>query len=222
MPSSRDASWVSFASSLAAIWSIDTDAYTSAPVVSLNGTQVRNVPAERAWSPPPVTRVRGFVVEPAAHQHAVLEAGQRLQRRRQLRERPHLLRGPVGHRHPVGHVEHAQPADGRRRGPGERSERRHHAVEQRQRQRRAQAAQHGAPRQMHLADEHGWSLPFLSCRPPPPSPPAHPAPGASGTARSPRCRAAAPTSAGRCVRDRRRAAARSARRSSSRRGRART
>jgi hypothetical protein len=48
MPSSIDASCVSFASSRAATWSIDTDAKTSAPRVTLNGTPVRNVPAALA------------------------------------------------------------------------------------------------------------------------------------------------------------------------------
>ncbi len=48
MPSSSDASCVSFSSCRAAIWSIDTEASTSAPEVILNGTPVRNVPAERA------------------------------------------------------------------------------------------------------------------------------------------------------------------------------
>jgi hypothetical protein len=48
IPSSSEASCVCLESSAAAIWSIDTDAYTSAPAVILNGTPVRNVPAERA------------------------------------------------------------------------------------------------------------------------------------------------------------------------------
>ena len=55
MPSSREVNWVCRPSSRAAIWSIDTAACTSAPAVSLYGTQVRNVPAEREWSPPPLT-----------------------------------------------------------------------------------------------------------------------------------------------------------------------
>ena len=48
MPSSIEASCVSFSIWRAAIWSIDTEASTSAPDVILNGTPVRKVPADRA------------------------------------------------------------------------------------------------------------------------------------------------------------------------------
>ena len=50
-PSSSEASWVSFENSFAASWSIVVAATTLASVIALNGTHVRNVPADRAWSP---------------------------------------------------------------------------------------------------------------------------------------------------------------------------
>ena len=64
MPSSSEASCVSFDSCLAAIWSIEMEPKTSAPEVSLKGTPVRKVPAERAWSPPPLTRFAGSSARP--------------------------------------------------------------------------------------------------------------------------------------------------------------
>ena len=58
-------------------------------------------------------QVRGLVVQAAAQEHLVLEGRQRLQRRRQLRERPFGLREPVRHRHAVGHVEDTEAPHGR-------------------------------------------------------------------------------------------------------------
>ena len=97
-----------------------------------------------------------LVVEAADQQHPVPVLVERLQGRRELSglERLLLLGEPVRHRHAVRDVENPEPADGRRGGPADRGQRRHHAVQQGQRNRGAESAQHRTARQRLLGDEH--------------------------------------------------------------------
>ena len=105
----------------------------------------------------------GAVVEVGQHRQVLAHRLERLQQARQVEP------GGVGRRRPVavpgddavGHVDHAQPLRRLRRGPRERGQRRHHAVQQRQRQRRAHAPQHGAARDGPLRDDHMSPRPGL-------------------------------------------------------------
>ena len=157
MASSSDASTVSVPRTRAAIWSIDVPARMSGPSVFFGWTPVRNVAAARTWSPVPLAgqRERRGVGEAAYDEQPVLERGERLQRHRQIAQGSLDGRCPLVHDHAVGHVAGEQPGRGPRRGAADGGERRHHAVEQRQRQRRADAAQERPAGQRCLRDDHG-------------------------------------------------------------------
>ena len=99
-------------------------------------------------------RRRRVVGEPREHGDAIAERLERLHRRRE-REAGTLLRGrPLLHHHAVRHVDHAEAERRLCRRLRRRGERRHHAVQQRQRQRGAEAAQNRAARQRHPGDDH--------------------------------------------------------------------
>jgi hypothetical protein len=83
---------------------------------------------------------RGRVVDAAQQQHAILEARQRLQRQRQVVGRSVALRDPVAGGVAVRDIHDREAPRHLRVGSGERRERRHHALEQRQRQRGPQPA----------------------------------------------------------------------------------
>ena len=92
-------------------------------------------------------------LESRQHQHPVAERRQRLENRRQLEGRALGLRQPVVHRHPVRDVEGLEPVDRFRRGAGQD---RRHRLQQRQADRRAEAPQHGAPRQALRGEKGHW------------------------------------------------------------------
>ena len=102
----------------------------------------------------------GFLARHAAqHQQLIAEWGERLQQRRQLERRPLGGRLPAPDVHSVRRVDDAEAAHwlgGRLR---ERRQRRHHAVEQGQRDRRAKAAQKRPPGQAQFRDNHGCRCP---------------------------------------------------------------
>ena len=129
----------------------------------------------------------GLVLGKAAHDHGpVAERSERRENRRQLERRPFAGRGPVVDageiaRDAVGQVNEAEPRRRARRRLRQHRGRRHHGVEERQGQRRAQASQHRASRQRGLGDEHRPSPCFLPTWPGPRR--RHRRPGACGTAR---------------------------------------
>ena len=93
---------------------------------------------------PFVQPLLGFLVRHAAQdKHPVLDWRQRRQDRREFK----LARGrrhPARHAHPVRHIDCPDPLHRARRAGARCGEGRHHAVEQRQRDGRAEAAQHRA------------------------------------------------------------------------------
>ena len=98
------------------------------------------------------------VVEAAQQQQPVAVGGQRLERRRELERAALVRRCPLLHDDPVRHVDGAEAGRRPGRGPGERGERGHHAVEQRQRQRGAHAAEDGPAGEGFLGDHHDSDL----------------------------------------------------------------
>ena len=97
----------------------------------------------------------GDPVHSGQHLHVAAQRLQRLQDEGELEVRAFRRGDPVLHPHPVGHVDHPEPRDGGRRGLAKRRERRNHPVEERKRQRYAESAQHGAPRERLSGDDHG-------------------------------------------------------------------
>ena len=99
-------------------------------------------------------RVGLSVRETAQHEQAVLDRRQRAQNRRQLEP------GARGRRHPlllddaVRHVDESESGGGGGSGLGQGGRRRHHRVEQRQRDGRAQPAEERPARQRHLRNDH--------------------------------------------------------------------
>ena len=91
--------------------------------------------------------------QPGEHHHPVTERAERAQRGREL-QRGLRRRGPRLHRHAVREVDPPEPA--RRLGRPGRDPRQHrgHRIQHRERQRRADPAQEGAPRQRLLGDDH--------------------------------------------------------------------
>ena len=155
MPSSSEANCVSLPNSCAAIWSIDTAANTSAPAVSLNGTHGQECAGRPRVIAAALDEIRRLVREPAEQEDPVLELASDRSVGGSSVERPLRLREPVAHGHAVGHVEHAKTRSHRRgRRLAEGGQRRHHAVQQRQREARAKATQHRAAGQVHLGDDH--------------------------------------------------------------------
>ena len=119
---------------------------------------------ERAGDPPVAPRRvprhlrRRGVIEAGQHDEAVAERLQRFQDRRELEAGAVGGRGPVPHHGPVRHVDEPEARLRPGRRPAERGERRHHPVEQRQRHRGPQSAQHGAAGQRLLRDDHDSAL----------------------------------------------------------------
>ena len=99
-------------------------------------------------------RVAVLVGEAAQHGQAVAVRRQRLHHRLDVEGGAGRLGRPLLHDDAVRHVDHAEPLDRRGGGQPLRRERRDHAVEQRQRERRADAAQERPPGQMRLGDDH--------------------------------------------------------------------
>ena len=100
------------------------------------------------------------VAQPGDHRHLLAERRQRLQRRRQ-HQRARARRAEAVHHHAVGRIEDLQPL--RPRGGLRRGRRRDHRVEQRQRHRRADAAQQCAP--AHRGTNHPHDVgAFLSVK----------------------------------------------------------
>ena len=115
--------------------------------------QVRRL-AARVVAVALVQPLLGFLVGGAADdQHPVLHGRQRRQDRREL-QAAHGGRRPVRHAHAVGDVDGAEPLDGTRRAVAHRGEGRHHAVEQRQRDGRAETPERRAARQVLLRNHH--------------------------------------------------------------------
>ena len=99
-------------------------------------------------------RVAVLVGEPAQDRQPVAERLERLHDRLHPEAAPRRVGRPLVHHDAVRHVDDAQPPDrGRGRG-AERREGRHHAVEERQGQRGADAAQERPAGQMGLRDDH--------------------------------------------------------------------
>ena len=99
-----------------------------------------------------------LVAEPRHHEQAVAEPRQRLENRRDLEAGP-LARGrPLLHDDAVRHVDDAEPPHRGGRGPAHRGQGGHHAVEQRQGQRRPHAAEHRTPGKGLLGDHHDSDL----------------------------------------------------------------
>ena len=117
-------------------------------------------------------------VEPGEHDRLVAERRERLEDGRQLEARPLPLRRPVRHGHAVGDVERLEARRGLGGGP-RRGHGRGHRVEERQRERRADASENRPPGQRLVDQGHVRGL--LSPRrstartPGSPPPPARPA-----------------------------------------------
>ena len=95
-----------------------------------------------------------FAAQPADEEHAVAVRRQRPKRLGDVEGAGAAGRGPVLHVHAVRHVDDPQPADRLGRAGAE-AERRRHAVEHRQRQGHAEAAEERAAREVLLGDNHG-------------------------------------------------------------------
>jgi hypothetical protein len=101
---------------------------------------------------PVVARFRLIVIQPADDHHLVAERGQRREDLRQLEALPLPARRPVVDAggvlgDAVRHIDKAKTMGGIGRGVGKSRQRRHHRVEQRQRQRRPDAAKERPARQ---------------------------------------------------------------------------
>jgi hypothetical protein len=108
---------------------------------------------------PIVKGVRLMLRQPADDREPVAKRGQGTQDWRQVEVRALADRGPVVDAgeipgDAVRQVDEAEPPHGRRRRLRERRQCRHHRVEQRQGQRRANAAQERSPWQCCFRDEH--------------------------------------------------------------------
>ena len=99
-------------------------------------------------------RVAVLVGEAAQDGQAIAVRRERLHRRLELEPLAGRSGRPLLHDDAVRHVDHPEPLDRRGGRQAQRRERRDHAVEQRQRQRRADAAQERPSWQMRLRDDH--------------------------------------------------------------------
>ena len=102
--------------------------------------------------------VRPLVAESRHDEQAVAEWLQGLQDRSDLEPRARRRGNPLLHHDAVGDVDDAQPPHRLRGSPAEGGQRRHHAVEQRQRERGADAAEYRAARESLPADHHDSDL----------------------------------------------------------------
>ena len=119
---------------------------------------LRRHAGQEARGPGLVDVVRALVAESRHDQQAVPEPLQRLQDRGDLEPRTRRGGNPLIHHDAVRHVDDAEPPDRLRRGPAKGGQRRHHAVEERQRQRGADAAEHRTARESLPADHHDSDL----------------------------------------------------------------
>ncbi len=99
-------------------------------------------------------RIRFLAAHAAQDDQAVPKRRERLQDLREREGRAVAGRRPARHAHAVGQIEGAEAAHRLRRRLLHRGERRHHAVEQRQRDGGSEAAQDGATGQMFLRANH--------------------------------------------------------------------
>ena len=99
-----------------------------------------------------------LVVEAAQHQHAITVRRERGQDRAEREVGSDGGGRPVLHHGAVPRVEDAQAPDGAGRRVADGGERRHHAVEQRQRDAGAETAQDGPARERLPGDDHGSGL----------------------------------------------------------------
>ena len=103
-------------------------------------------------------RQRGLLSRPVSTSSAIAKWRERLQDRRQLEVAAFGGRCPAVHHRALRHVHDPQAARRLRGVVATRGQRRHHAVEQRQRERRAESAQHRPPREGFLGDDHDSDL----------------------------------------------------------------
>ena len=97
------------------------------------------------------------------HQHLIPVRRQRFQDRRKLEGAALPFRRPVLHGHPVRHVEGLEPVHRFRGGAPAQRQRGNHGLEERQRHRRAEPLQDGAPRQRFRGEKtHVRCLPDVS------------------------------------------------------------
>jgi hypothetical protein len=99
-------------------------------------------------------RIALLVRQAGDHHQAVAVRGQRLEQRREGGRQQVALRRPALHPDPVGHIDDAEALDWREDAAPAGSKRRHHAVEQRQRDRGPEATEEGSPRQRFSRDHH--------------------------------------------------------------------
>ena len=97
-------------------------------------------------------------VQSREHHDLVADRLERLQGRRQLEAGACRLRGPVLARRAVRHDHDAKTLGRHRRGLAGRGQGRHHGIQEGQRERRPHPAQHGAPRDRLLGNEHQPAL----------------------------------------------------------------
>ena len=98
------------------------------------------------------------MVEPGEDGEVIAKALERLQNRRELEPGTLLGRRPVVHHRAVRHIHDAQAGLERGRGLAQRRERRHHTVQQRQRDGCPETAEHGTPGDGFLGDDHDSDL----------------------------------------------------------------
>ena len=130
-----------FANCRASSWSIETSAMIS---TSFRAAARRAGQERSGRAGVNVVPVR---LEAGEHQHLVAERRQRLEDRRELEVAALALRRPVLHRHAVRHVEGLEPVRRLASGSARAARTPAPSLEERQRQRRADAPQHGPPRQ---------------------------------------------------------------------------
>src|SRR6202011_2139792 len=99
-------------------------------------------------------RPRGLQVQAAHHDQTVTKRFERLKNWRELEARPVGSWRPVRHHHDIRDVNHRKTLWGLRDRTTRRGRRRDHRIQQRQRHRRADPAQHRTPRETGFGDYH--------------------------------------------------------------------
>jgi hypothetical protein len=103
---------------------------------------------------------RRHAVEPAQHQQLLAERLERHERRREREVRARGRREPLAGNHAIGRVDGLEAQAWFRRRLLERGERRHHRVEEGQRQGHAEGLERRAARERFLRDDHEAVLPI--------------------------------------------------------------
>ena len=98
------------------------------------------------------------VGEPGQHVYLPRHRGERLQHRRELERGARACRRPGAHLNPIRHIDGAETSHRIRCRVACCREGRHHAVEQRQRQRGAETPQHRPSGKIFFGDHHGCNL----------------------------------------------------------------